>query len=53
MSRPIEFYFDFASPYGFIASTAIDAIATKAPCIYGGYHFAQPATQRLPTDCSR
>jgi hypothetical protein len=27
-----------------------DAIATKAPCIYGGYHFAHPATQRLQTD---
>lgn len=30
MSRPIDFYFDFASPYGFIASTAIDEIATRA-----------------------
>jgi DSBA-like thioredoxin domain len=27
MARAIDFYFDFASPYGFIASTRIDAVA--------------------------
>lgn len=27
--NPIEFYFDFSSPYGYFASTRIDAIATR------------------------
>ena len=29
MAEPIEFYFDFASPYGYLASTQIDAIGEK------------------------
>ncbi len=29
MSAPIEFYFDFSSPYGYLASHKIDALATK------------------------
>jgi len=29
MPNPIEFYFDFSSPYGYIASHEIDAIAAK------------------------
>lgn len=29
MAEPIEFYFDFASPYGYFASTQIDAIADR------------------------
>lgn len=29
MSAPIDFYFDFASPYGYLASTRIDALAAK------------------------
>jgi 2-hydroxychromene-2-carboxylate isomerase len=29
MPGPIDFYFDFSSPYGYIASTKIDAIAAK------------------------
>jgi 2-hydroxychromene-2-carboxylate isomerase len=29
MSRPIEFYFDFSSPYGYIAGEKIDAIAAR------------------------
>jgi 2-hydroxychromene-2-carboxylate isomerase len=29
MPAPIDFYFDFASPYGYIASHKIDAIAAK------------------------
>jgi len=29
MSAPIDFYFDFSSPYGYFASTRIDAIAAK------------------------
>lgn len=29
MNKPIDFYFDFSSPYGYFASTCIDALATK------------------------
>lgn len=29
MPAPIEFYFDFLSPYGYFASTRIDALAAK------------------------
>jgi len=29
MPTPIDFYFDFSSPYGYLASTRIDAIAAK------------------------
>jgi 2-hydroxychromene-2-carboxylate isomerase len=29
MAEPIEFYFEFASPYGYLASTQIDAIAAR------------------------
>ena len=29
MKQPIEFYFDFSSPYGYIASEKIDALAAK------------------------
>ena len=29
MPAPIEFYFDFSSPYGYLASTRIDALAAK------------------------
>lgn len=29
MAAPIEFYFDFSSPYGYIAAEKIDAIAAK------------------------
>jgi 2-hydroxychromene-2-carboxylate isomerase len=29
MPAPIDFYFDFSSPYGYIASTQIDALAAK------------------------
>jgi len=27
MSPPIDFYFDFSSPYGYFASTQIDELA--------------------------
>ena len=27
MKAPIDFYFDFSSPYGYLASTKIDALA--------------------------
>ena len=29
MKAPIDFYFDFSSPYGYLASTKIDALAAK------------------------
>jgi 2-hydroxychromene-2-carboxylate isomerase len=29
MAGPIDFYFDFSSPYGYLASTRIDAIAAR------------------------
>ena len=29
MLQPIDFYFDFSSPYGYFASTQIDALAAK------------------------
>jgi 2-hydroxychromene-2-carboxylate isomerase len=29
MANPIDFYFDFSSPYGYFASTKIDALAAK------------------------
>jgi 2-hydroxychromene-2-carboxylate isomerase len=29
MPAPIEFYFDFSSPYGYLASTRVDAIAAR------------------------
>ena len=29
MSAPIEFYFDFSSPYGYLAAQKIDALAAK------------------------
>lgn len=29
MPAPIEFYFDFSSPYGYLASSQIDALAAK------------------------
>ena len=29
MAQPIDFYFEFASPYGYLASTQIDALAER------------------------
>src|SRR5262245_46379220 len=29
MSAPLEFYFEFASPYGYLASTQVDALAER------------------------
>src|SRR3990170_3778049 len=29
MADPIDFYFDFSSPYGYLASTRIDALAAR------------------------
>lgn len=29
MSAPIEFYFDFASPYGYLASESVDAVGER------------------------
>ena len=36
MPAPIDFYFDFSSPYGYIASTQIDAIARRNGRTVGG-----------------
>jgi len=38
MTAPIDFYFDFSSPYGYFASTRIDDIAQK----YGRYVIWHP-----------
>jgi len=32
MSKAIDFYFDFSSPYGYLASTRIDALAAEYGC---------------------
>ena len=29
MAAPIDFYFDFSSPYGFVAAQRIEALAAK------------------------
>ena len=29
MAEPIDFYFDFSSPYGYLASTEIDGLAAR------------------------
>ena len=29
MSAPIDFYFDFSSPYGYLASERVDEIAAR------------------------
>ena len=29
MAKPIDFYFDFSSPYGYLASEKIEALAAK------------------------
>ncbi len=29
MAEPIDFYFDFSSPYGYLGSLSIDAVAAK------------------------
>ena len=29
MARPLDFYFDFSSPYGYFAATQIEALAAK------------------------
>ncbi len=31
MTTPIEFFFDFSSPYGYVASERIDKLAGSAP----------------------
>jgi 2-hydroxychromene-2-carboxylate isomerase len=53
MSRSIDFYFEFASPYGYLASTQIDAIAERHGCecawhpIMLGAAFKQTGTKPL------
>jgi len=53
MSRSIDFYFEFASPYGYLASTQIDAIGERHGCEVGwhpimlGAAFKQTGTKPL------
>ena len=42
----VDFYFDFASPYGFIAAMQIDAI--RPPIANIGWRAAPPAMLLLP-----
>ena len=55
MSDPIDFYFDFSSPYGYFAATRIDEIATRhgrsaswRPILLGAV-FKVTKQQPLPT----
>jgi 2-hydroxychromene-2-carboxylate isomerase len=55
MAHPIDFYFDFSSPYGYFASTAIDDLAAKhgrsviwRPILLGAI-FKITGQQPLPT----
>lgn len=55
MSEPIDFYFDFSSPYGYFAATRIDAIAARhareviwRPILLGAV-FKVTKQQPLPT----
>jgi 2-hydroxychromene-2-carboxylate isomerase len=55
MATPIDFYFDFSSPYGYIASSSIDDIAAKyarevvwRPILLGAV-FKITGQQPLPT----
>ena len=45
MADPIAFYFDFSSPYGYLASTRIDALAEKHGRM--GHLAAVPAGRRF------
>jgi 2-hydroxychromene-2-carboxylate isomerase len=55
MAQPLEFYFDFSSPYGYFAATRIDALAAKhgrdtvwRPILLG-IVFRRTGGQPLPT----
>ncbi len=55
MTQPIDFYFDFSSPYGYFASTKIEALAAKhgrtvtwRPILLGAV-FKLTGQQPLPT----
>jgi 2-hydroxychromene-2-carboxylate isomerase len=55
MAQPLDFYFDFSSPYGYFAATRIDALAEKhgretvwRPILLG-LVFKQTGGQPLPT----
>ena len=57
MTAPIDFYFDFASPYGYLAATQIDGIAERhgrrvrwCPILLGA---AQPVHILTPTSTVR
>ena len=47
MANPIDFYFDFSSPYGYFASEKIDELAAKhGRQIAGARHDAARAAQQ-------
>ena len=55
MPAAIDFYFDFSSPYGYLASTQIDALAARhgravtwRPILLGAI-FKTTGSQPLPT----
>lgn len=55
MAQPLEFFFDFSSPYGYFAATRIDALAARhgrdtvwRPILLGVV-FRQTGQQPLPT----
>ena len=55
MAAPIEFYFDFSSPFGYLASEKIEALAAKhgrevtwRPCTTTA-SFMAPSVENLET----
>lgn len=50
MAKPIDFYFDFSSPYGYFARTKIDDLAAK---IVPARPKNPPTAMRVPASRSR
>ena len=46
MAEPIDFYFDFSSPYGYLASTEIDALAESMAAVVTWRPFVLGAPSR-------
>jgi 2-hydroxychromene-2-carboxylate isomerase len=54
MARTLEFYYDYGSPYSYLADTQVEAIAKRAgaalvrkPMLLGGVFKASGITSRL------
>ncbi len=47
MSRTIDFYFEFSSPYAYLASTRIDALAERQSCVVKWWPYAMGAAMKL------